>query len=337
MVAAEPDNSEHIPLRRVWPNETIHFTPWLAENLSALAAELGVELQLPQTEAYGYGGYTDILAEVAGGGKVVIENQLELSDNDHFVRLVGYAADHDAKIIIWVAPQFDEYHQRLLGWLDQALGDDRTIHAVQVKLVPGGDLRSPDADPEAPGFRAEFSRVPLRNNWPQWSTLTRLEPSELNQRYRDFFQTMIGDLRRKRFTDRARASAGNNQSFPTDFAGISYNVGFWNSGGKPSLDVYLWIAANETARNKQIFDGLSGYQDEIEGELSGVTWDRRNNMRMCSIYFSRGGPIASPEEDLTELRKWAVDRLVRLRDAFEPRLKKVMHDLQSNEPERAGP
>ena len=25
MVAAEPDNSEHIPLRRIWPNEAIHF------------------------------------------------------------------------------------------------------------------------------------------------------------------------------------------------------------------------------------------------------------------------------------------------------------------------
>ena len=79
---------------------------------------------------------------------MVIENQLELSDNDHFVRLVGYAADHDAKILIWVAPQFDEYHQRLLGWLDQAPGDARAIPAVQVKLVPGGDLRSADADPE---------------------------------------------------------------------------------------------------------------------------------------------------------------------------------------------
>ena len=97
--------------------------------------------------------------------------------------------------------------------------------------------------------------------------------------------------------DRSRRLA-NNQSFPTDFTGISYNVGFWNSRGKPSLDVYLWIAANETARNKQIFDELSGYQDEIAGKLSGVTWDRRNNMRMCSIYFSRGGSIASPEEDL---------------------------------------
>ena len=335
MVTAEPDNSDHIPLRRIWPNEAIHFTPWLAENLSKLAAELGVELQLVQTEAYGYGGFTDILAEVAGGGTAVIENQLELSDNDHFVRLVGYAADHDAKILIWVAPQFDEYHQRLLGWLDQALGDDRSIHAVQVKLVPSGDLRPADADPEAPGFRAEFSRVPLRNDWPQWSTLTPSEASELNQRYRDFFQTMIGDLRREGFTDRSIALAGNDQSFPTDFAGISYNVGFWNSGGKPSLDVCLWIATDETERNKQMFDGLSGYQDEIEAELAGVAWDRRNNMRMCSIYFSRGGSITSPEEDLVELREWAVDRLVRLRAALEPRLEKVMRDLPSNEPEGA--
>ena len=144
---------------------------------------------------------------------------------------------------------------------------------------------------------------------------------------------MIGDLRHEGFTDRSIAMAGNNQSFPTDFAGISYNVGFWSGGGKPSLDVYLWIAADETERNKQIFDALSGYQDEIEGKLSGVTWDRRNNMRICSIYFSRGGSIASPEEDLVELREWAVDQLVSLRAAFAPRLEKVMGDLPSNEPE----
>ena len=142
-------------------------------------------------------------------------------------------------------------------------------------------------------------------------------------------------LRRKGFTDHSSASAGNDQSFPTDFAGISYNVGFWSGGGQPSLDVYLWIAADETARNKQIFDGLSEYRDEIERELAGVTWDRRNNMRMCSIYFSQGGSIAGPEEDLEELRKWAVDRLVKLRVAFAPRLEKVMRDLQSNEPEGA--
>ena len=58
-------------------------------------------------------------------------------------------------------------------------------------------------------------------------------------------------------------------------------------------------------------------------------------MRMCSIYCSRGSSIASPEEDLVELREWLVDQLVRLRAAFEPRLEKVMRDLQSTEPEGA--
>ena len=58
-------------------------------------------------------------------------------------------------------------------------------------------------------------------------------------------------------------------------------------------------------------------------------------MRMCSIHCSRGGSIASPEEDLVELREWVVDQLVRLRAAFEPRLEKVMRDLQSTEPEGA--
>ena len=65
---------------------------------------------------------------------------------------------------------------------------------------------------------------------------------------------MIGDLRPEGFTDRSSASAGNDQSFSTDFTGISYNVGFWSGGGEPSLDVYLWIATDETERNKQMFD-----------------------------------------------------------------------------------
>ena len=69
MVTAEPDNSEHIPLRRVWPNETIHFTPWLAENLSELAAELRVELQLTQTEAYGYGTLPTFSRKSPGAAK----------------------------------------------------------------------------------------------------------------------------------------------------------------------------------------------------------------------------------------------------------------------------
>ena len=108
----------------IWSNETSDFTPWLAENLHLLGHAIGVDLRLVQNEAYGYGGYTDILAESAEHGRVVIENQLEPSDNDHFVRLMGYAADHKAGILVWVAPKF-------LGISSEAAGMAQRVNGWQ--------------------------------------------------------------------------------------------------------------------------------------------------------------------------------------------------------------
>ena len=99
MVAPQAEGPAPTDLRMIWPNETSDFTPWLAENLHLWGHAIGVDLKLVQNEAYGYGGYTDILAESAEHGRAVIENQLESSDNDHFVRLMGYAPDHKAGIL----------------------------------------------------------------------------------------------------------------------------------------------------------------------------------------------------------------------------------------------
>ena len=84
MVAPQAEGPAPTDLRMIWSNETSDFTPWLAENLHLLGHAIGVDLKLVQNEAYGYGGYTDILAESAEHGRVVIENQLEPSDHDHF-------------------------------------------------------------------------------------------------------------------------------------------------------------------------------------------------------------------------------------------------------------
>ena len=331
MTTPETNPSERIDLRKIWLNETLNFTPWLADNLDLLGDAVGMELKSIQTEAPGWAGFLDILAKRANDGlKVAIENQLEASDSDHFARLIGYAANHDAPILIWIAPQFWEYHLRQVTWLKKAMAGYGEIHAVAVRLVPDGDLRPVGSDETASGFRAEFSRVYLNGDGPEWAILRDGDLSETDQRYRDFFQELLGRLRRSRFTDETNVRVSNAQTFRSGFPGIDYHVGFW---GGPSLDVYLYIAMNDRERNKQIFDSLYQQRKEIEKELPEVGWGRRDNERMSVICLQNPGSILDSDEKLVELRAWASHMLPKLKSTIQPRLEKIMSELQSDAPE----
>ncbi|MFA5336877.1 MAG: hypothetical protein WC330_00925 [Candidatus Omnitrophota bacterium] len=92
-----------IDLRSVWKNEASDFTKWLAEeeNLSLLSEEIGLDIKLISTEV-GVGTFSaDILAEEENSDrKIIIENQLEITDHDHLGKLLTYASGYDAEIII---------------------------------------------------------------------------------------------------------------------------------------------------------------------------------------------------------------------------------------------
>ena len=175
MTTQESGSAERVDLREIWPLEAYHFTPWLANNLHLLGKALGLQLSLIQTEAPGWAGYLDILAEAAGKGKVAIENQLEDSDSDHFARLIGYAAEHDARTLIWVAPRFWEYHLKQVAWLNEMMAGKAKIHAVAAHLVPSGDLHPANSDKNTPGFRAEF--VQVDKDGPEWAVLKTIGAS----------------------------------------------------------------------------------------------------------------------------------------------------------------
>ena len=65
-------------LRKIWNNEARDFTPWLAqeENLEILSNEIGLDIELIETEAKIGSFNTDILAKDTYSDDIIITQQI---------------------------------------------------------------------------------------------------------------------------------------------------------------------------------------------------------------------------------------------------------------------
>ena len=148
---------ERVGLREGWPSEDGDFTPWLADNLSELGDALGIQLEHRATESWldGSRRRVDIVAADGNGDTVVIENQLEYTDADHFGRLLIYAAGKNAKTVIWVAAGIDDEHWAVMRWLANQNGRVQ-FYGVVVELLKIGDSKL------APNFKVVVAQGDLR-------------------------------------------------------------------------------------------------------------------------------------------------------------------------------
>jgi len=133
---------EKVPLRDEWVHEAHAFTKWLAkeENLTRLGDEIGVEMELIETES-GVGSFSaDILAkDVNSDRKIVIENQLERTDHDHLGKIITYASGKRASFIIWVVAAEREEHKMAIDWLNEHTDEEVSFFLVRMELWKIGD------------------------------------------------------------------------------------------------------------------------------------------------------------------------------------------------------
>ena len=150
LAASGPEGRiERLDIREIWESEATDFTPWLAENLDILGEELGLDLELVETEKAMGSFYLDILAkDRSDGTRVAIENQLEWTDHSHLGQLLTYAAKCDARAAIWIASEFRYEHRETIDLLNQWTGNKIQFYGVEVKVIKIGD------SPPAPDFRA---------------------------------------------------------------------------------------------------------------------------------------------------------------------------------------
>jgi hypothetical protein len=126
-----------VNLREVWEHESLDFSVWLANqnNFTLLCEAVGIDMEVIDLEVE-VGKYRiDILAkESYSDEKIIIENQLEITDHDHLGKIVTYAAGLDAKYIIWIVKNARDEHLKAVQWLNENLGDEICIFLIKLEL-----------------------------------------------------------------------------------------------------------------------------------------------------------------------------------------------------------
>ena len=294
-----------VSLRKVWPDEARDFTPWLANNLSLLGSKLNLVLEREGVEVVLPGaGRVDILAKQATTeARVVIENQLGSSDDSHCLRLLGYAANAEASILVWVARDFSEYHRSILSWLNES--DNIAVYAVAVRAYQAGDN-------EAVDFRLVVE--------PQEGTTSAPRRKTASTYYAEFYRPVVENLRRSGLKPVGRGGfRGRYRSFQTGYPGVYYSSGF--SGGRATVAL-----GSYGADDQYIFEALTQHRDDIDGKLEGGTeWHEGKGNRW--VWLKAEEAIDDPSSIPEEVGQWITENLLRLRDVVKPYLDGAMADI----------
>ena len=317
-----------VDLRQIWPDEAADFTPWLAEHLDLLGEALRLgDLSLVEAEGQVGTFAVDIVAETEAG-IVVIENQLGGTDHTHLGQLLTYAAGRDARTLIWITPQFRDEHRAALDWLNHWTPEEIEVYGVEVRAIRIGDsLPAP-----------EFRPVAFPNTWSRQSGSRSRNSSRrsTDERYRTFWQALLEEGQARGLTDRKNARADSHISLPPPVGDphIHYGVSF---RGGDKVRVELDIRTPNSERNSEIHGRLKAHQAAVEREIDfELGWDKRNRGRSEGIQVFGEGSIDDSPEELERIRKWMLDTVERLRQVIDPRLQKIIAELDAEETDGVG-
>lgn len=311
MATRELGSLEVVPITEIWPHEERNFTPWLADNLDELGKFVGMELELVGREYRTEDrGRIDILAvDKKTGQRVVIENQVYMSDNDHFVRMIGYAASTESRAIIWVAPDFYDGHVKMMGWLTDAGVE---VFGVKISAVKIGEAYAPLFEvvvgPEQAADRAD-ARMDSGPNI-----------------YARFYRPLTADLRTEGINaigGRQGGWTGRARTFRSgthlEGAGITYFSSIeW--GGKQCS---VGLVFNE-GEQRHIFGSLREVYGNSETPLGDLDLDWHEG-ELNSYLTIRGLRVPDQsDESLDRTRKWMKDTLLNLRSNLQPKIEEII-------------
>ena len=292
-----------IDLRDIWKHEASNFTNWLAkeENFQQLAEEIGLEMQVVKTEASVGGFSADILAEeISTGKKIIIENQLEITDHDHLGKLITYASGLEAHVIIWIFREIRDEHRRAIDWLNEITSEDLSIFAIRMELWKIGDsLPAP-----------KFNVICSPNDWAKAfrKSNSSIELTDSNLIQLDFWKNFSEYLANAKTT----FTGGKGRPQPW----YSLRIG----SSKIHLELTISVQYNFIRTelyipdNKELYNKLLGNRAEIENAFGhALNWrEDMENARASRIQYKREDVDVKQEENHDDANKWLLNHSIDL-------------------------
>lgn len=249
-----------VEIRKIFKDEARDFTPWLAteENIKLLSDEIGIEIKTIEIEA-GVGKYSaDILAEEEGTGrKIVIENQLDVTNHDHLGKILTYSSGRDAEIIIWITTNFREEHQKAIAWLNEHTDENIAFFAIKIELWQI-DNSNPAAKFEVLEKPNEWAKI-MKQSYTNELTDTRLLQL-------DFWSKLKLHIKEKDKNMRLQTPRPQHW-YDISMGSSDAHIGLTVNTRENSMGCEIYIS-----RNKELFNYLKDRKNKIEKILGDLEW-----------------------------------------------------------------
>ena len=320
MGTEETLKKESAPPRKVRViNETPDSNPQLAEKLSLLSDALHMDLELVEQEAW-IGHYNgDILPhDQRNDAAVVIEHHSDETYHYQLGQVLACAENYDARILIWIADNLREEHRAALDWLNRWTPEVIQVFGVELHTTEKSDSEA----------NLKFAPVVFPKGWSKSGEGKPIPVKIQSVVLREFFRALADDLIGAGFMNDQNIVTKHDQPFPSGLPGVNYHASF--EGGN-----VVWVYISAPQGNKShIFKTPRAEREAIEGELK-LASDAKTEIVWTTgagnIGIWRYGSTYDSEEELEDIRKWMSHYLLKFKEIFNPRMKKIISELENSD------
>ena len=297
---------EEVDIRELWKHEQYDFSEWLSkkENIENLNEILGLTLVDISKETY-VGSYRcDLFAkDETTGIKVIIENQLEMSNHDHLGKIITYASGLDAKVVVWIVKEAREEHRSAIEWLNNNTNSNVNFFLIEIHAYKIGNSDN------APMFQViEQPNDFIKNNKSTNSSDTMNTSQSQRVEFWNQFNNVLVERGKPFNVRKATTDHWYNVAIGTSDAHI--DITLVNKDSVIGVELYI-------TDNKDLFDKLYQKKDEIEADLGfKLDWRRLNNSKASRIVTFIKGLNFDDHSNYNDLMNKTIDLAVLMRDTF---------------------